>query len=154
MTPRQKRRLAGVAVVLCGVATAVAFGIGAFRDNLMFFYAPSAIAAGEAPAGHMIRLGGLVEDGTFREASTDGLSVQFNITDTAHSIPVVYTGMLPDLFREGQGVVAHGRINADGVFKAETVLARHDENYMAPEVAEALAAAGYTGHPNNPTPAQ
>lgn len=151
MTPRQKRRMAGVALILTGTAIAAALALGAFRDNMMFFYAPTQVAAGEAAEGQLIRLGGLVEDGSFHESSEDGLTVSFAITDTAHSIPVTYSGMLPDLFREGQGVVAHGRLDANGRFTAETVLARHDENYMAPEVAAALAAAGHTefAHPGN-----
>lgn len=145
MTARRKRRLAGVLLVVIGTSIASALALSAFRDNLMFFYGPSEVAAGEAPGEHMIRVGGLVEEGTFREGA-DGLTVTFSITDTVHSVPVEYVGMLPDLFREGQGVVAHGRLDRDGVFRAEQVLARHDENYMAPEVAEALKAAGYTGH--------
>ncbi|MCP1675850.1 cytochrome c-type biogenesis protein CcmE [Natronocella acetinitrilica] len=145
MTARQKRRMAGVLLVVIGTSIASALALSAFRDNLMFFYAPSEIAAGDAPLGHLIRLGGLVEDGTFIE-DDDTLLVRFKVTDTAHSVAVEYTGMLPDLFREGQGVVAHGRIGTDGIFRAEQVLARHDENYMAPEVAAALKAQGYTGH--------
>jgi cytochrome c-type biogenesis protein CcmE len=146
MTPRQKRRLIGVATVVLGLSAATALALNAFRDNLMFFYSPTELAEGQAPAEHLIRVGGLVADGSFREMGTEGLTVRFDVTDTAHSIQVEYTGVLPDLFREGQGVVAHGRLGNDGLFRAERVLARHDENYMAPEVAKALEAAGYTGH--------
>ncbi|MCG5493674.1 MULTISPECIES: cytochrome c maturation protein CcmE [Ectothiorhodospira] len=146
MTPRQKRRMAGVALVVLAVSTASALALSAFRENLMYFYGPSQIAQGEAPGERIIRLGGLVEEGSIQHNDTD-LTVQFSITDTAHSIPVEYVGLLPDLFREGQGVVTHGRLGSDGIFRAERVLARHDENYMAPEVAAALKAAGYEEHP-------
>ncbi|MCC5857774.1 MAG: cytochrome c maturation protein CcmE [Ectothiorhodospiraceae bacterium] len=145
MSPRQKRRLAGVLVVLIGLSAASALALNAFRDNLMFFYSPTEVMEGKAPPDHLIRIGGLVADNSFREMGED-LTVRFVITDTAENVPVEYTGVLPDLFREGQGVVAHGRLGSDGLFRAERVLAKHDENYMAPEVAEALEAAGYTGH--------
>ncbi|SEQ01997.1 cytochrome c-type biogenesis protein CcmE [Ectothiorhodospira magna] len=146
MTPRQKRRMAGVALVVLAVSGATALALSAFRENLMYFYGPSQLVEGEAPGERIIRLGGLVEDGSIRHAE-EGLTVFFRVTDTRHSIPVEYVGLLPDLFREGQGVVTHGRMGPDGVFRAERVLARHDENYMAPEVAAALKAAGYEAHP-------
>ncbi|MBK1692782.1 cytochrome c maturation protein CcmE [Ectothiorhodospira mobilis] len=142
MRPRQKRRLAGAALVVLVVSGASALVLNAFSENLMYFYAPSDLAAGEAPDGRIIRLGGLVEQGSVQQAAK-GVRVRFRVTDTAHSIPVVYDGLLPDLFREGQGVVTHGRLGSDGVFRAQRVLARHDENYMAPEVAEALESAGH-----------
>lgn len=149
MTARHKRRLAGVLFVLLGASIASALALSAFQDNLMFFYGPSEIAAGDAPVGGLIRLGGLVEDGSFVE-SGDSLVVRFRVTDTVNSVAVEYTGMLPDLFREGQGVVTHGRLDADGIFRAEQVLARHDENYMSPEVAASLDAAGYSGTSDQP----
>lgn len=142
MTPRQKRRLGTAALVVLVVSGASALALSAFRENLMYFYAPSDLAAGDAPDGRIIRLGGLVERGSVEHAA-EGIRVRFLVTDTAHSIPVVYEGLLPDLFREGQGVVTHGRLGSDGVFRAQRVLARHDESYMAPEVAEALDAAGH-----------
>ncbi|MCG5534832.1 cytochrome c maturation protein CcmE [Ectothiorhodospira mobilis] len=141
MRPRQKRRLAGAALVVLVVAGALTLVLNAFSENLMYFYAPSDLAAGEAPDGRIIRLGGLVEQGSVEHAA-EGIRVRFRVTDTAHSVPVVYEGLLPDLFREGQGVVTHGRLGNDGVFRAQRVLARHDEDYMSPEVAEALESAG------------
>ncbi|MFP4080570.1 MAG: cytochrome c maturation protein CcmE [Ectothiorhodospira sp.] len=148
MTPRQKRRLGAAALVVLVVSGASALALSAFSENLMYFYAPSDLAGDGAPDGRIIRLGGLVEQDSV-EHDAEGIRVRFRVTDTAHSIPVVYEGLLPDLFREGQGVVTHGRLGDDGVFRAERVLARHDENYTAPEVAEALEAAGQ-GKPGNP----
>ena len=111
--------------------------LNAFRSNLVFFFSPSQIAAGEAPRDRAFRIGGMVVAGSLKRQS-DGLTVHFTVTDTAKSVPVVYKGILPDLFREGKGVVAQGRLNADGVFRADEVLAKHDENYMPPEAAHAL----------------
>ncbi|MGJ7613965.1 MULTISPECIES: cytochrome c maturation protein CcmE [unclassified Variovorax] len=125
--------LAGLAAV--GIASALV--LNAFRSNLVFFFSPSQVVAKEAPLEHGFRLGGLVEEGSIRR-SAQGLTVHFVVTDTARTVPVVYTGLLPDLFREGKGVVAQGRLGADGVFRADQVLAKHDENYMPPEAAEAL----------------
>jgi cytochrome c-type biogenesis protein CcmE len=107
----------------------------AFRNNLVFFFSPTQVAAKEAPVGRTFRIGGLVQEGTLKR---DGLNVQFTVTDTAASIPVMYNGILPDLFKEGRGCVAQGKIGADGVFHAEQVLAKHDENYMPPEAGQAL----------------
>ena len=107
----------------------------AFRNNLVFFFSPTQVAAKEAPVDRTFRIGGLVQEGTLKR---DGLNVQFTVTDTAASIPVVYKGILPDLFKEGRGCVAQGKIGVDGVFHAEQVLAKHDENYMPPEAGEAL----------------
>jgi cytochrome c-type biogenesis protein CcmE len=121
-----------------GVASALV--LNAFRSNLVFFFSPSQIAAREAPLERGFRLGGLVEEGSVRRAE-QGLTVHFVVTDLAQKVPVVYTGLLPDLFREGKGVVAQGRLGADGVFRADQVLAKHDENYMPPEAADALARA-------------
>lgn len=128
--------LAGLAAV--GIASALV--LNAFRSNLVFFFSPSQVAAREAPLERGFRLGGLVEQGSIRR-SGQGLTVHFVVTDTARTVPVVYTGLLPDLFREGKGVVAQGRLGADGVFRADQVLAKHDENYMPPEAAHALETA-------------
>ena len=136
MKPRAKRGLA----IVCGLAAlgiASALVLNAFRSNLVFFFSPSQIAANEAPRGHNFRLGGLVEVGSIKR-SPDSLTVNFVVTDLAQKIPVAYTGLLPDLFTEGKGVVAQGKLGVDGVFHADQVLAKHDENYMPPEAAEAL----------------
>jgi cytochrome c-type biogenesis protein CcmE len=136
MKPRA-RRFALIALVLVGVGSAAALALRAFQENLLYFFSPSQVMAGEAPSDRTFRLGGMVVDGTVaRDAGS--LTVRFVVTDYAHSLPVEYTGVLPDLFREGQGVVARGRLDAAGRFKAEEVLAKHDENYMPPEVADAL----------------
>jgi cytochrome c-type biogenesis protein CcmE len=133
MTPRQKR-LTVVAVGLLCLGTAVALVLNAFSSNLVFFYSPSQVAADEAPVGRTFRIGGLVEEGSVKR---EGVRVDFAVTDTARSIRVHYEGILPDLFREGKGVVAQGELR-DGVFVAREVLAKHDENYMPPEAAEAI----------------
>jgi cytochrome c-type biogenesis protein CcmE len=136
MKPRH-RRLVLVVVGLAALGVASALVLNAFRSNLVFFFSPSQIAAGEAPKDRAFRIGGLVQTGSVIR-QTDGLTVQFVVTDTAQAIPVVYKGILPDLFREGKGVVAQGRLGTDGVFRADEVLAKHDENYMPPEAAHAL----------------
>lgn len=136
MTPRRKRLLV-VLGILAGVGLAAALVFQAFRENMMLFYDPSQVVAGEAPAGRTFRLGGMVTDGSVTRAS-GSLEVRFVVTDFEQSVPVSYTGVLPDLFREGQGVIAHGRIGANGVFVADEILAKHDENYMPPEVADSL----------------
>ena len=133
MKPRH-RRLTIAAGVLCVVGIAAALVLNAFQSNLVFFYSPSQIASKEAPTGRTFRLGGLVEAGSVKH---DGVSVSFVVTDTARSVPVRYSGILPDLFKEGKGVVAQGQLK-DGTFEAREVLAKHDENYMPPEAAEAL----------------
>jgi len=126
-----------VILVLAGVGTATGLALNAFRDNVLFFYAPVDLQAMSIPPAERFRLGGMVADGTF-ERLEDGITVRFTVTDTAATVPVRYAGILPDLFREGQGVVANGRMTEDGVFVADEVLAKHDENYMPPEVTEAL----------------
>jgi len=136
MKPRHKR-LVAVVVGVAALAVSAALVLNAFRSNLVFFFSPSEIAENKAPQGRTFRLGGLVEKGSLKRAA-DGLTVSFIVTDTAKSIPVRYTGILPDLFKEGKGVVAQGQLGTDGVFTAKEVLAKHDENYMAPETAEAL----------------
>jgi cytochrome c-type biogenesis protein CcmE len=126
-----------VGLVLAGVVVAVALAVRAFQENLLYFFSPTQVAEGEAP-DRTFRLGGMVvDDSVQREPGS--LTVSFVLTDFAHTVPVQYTGVLPDLFREGQGIVARGRMDASGKFVAEEVLAKHDEDYMPPEVAEALA---------------
>jgi cytochrome c-type biogenesis protein CcmE len=136
MKPRHKR-IAIIATGLGVLAIASALVLNAFRSNLVFFFSPSQVVANEAPRGKAFRIGGLVEVGSVKRAD-DGLTVRFNVTDTAQTIMVVYTGILPDLFKEGKGVVAQGRIGSDGVFTATEVLAKHDENYMPPDAAHAI----------------
>jgi len=134
--PRHKR-LVAVVVGLAALGISAALVLNAFRSNLVFFFSPTEIAENKAPLGRTFRLGGLVEKGSLKRAA-DGLTVSFVVTDTARSIPVRYKGILPDLFKEGKGVVAQGQLGPDGVFSAAEVLAKHDENYMAPEAAEAV----------------
>jgi len=137
MTPARKRRLYWVLGILAGVGIAAALALSAFQKNVMFFFDPTKVAAGEVKAGERFRLGGMVSKGSFhREAGS--LDVTFTVTDFQHDVHVKYTGVLPDLFREGQGVVAHGKLGTDGVFVADEVLAKHDEKYMPPEVAKSL----------------
>jgi cytochrome c-type biogenesis protein CcmE len=126
-----------IGLVVAGVAMSAGLALQAFRENVLFFFSPSEIVAGEAPIERGFRIGGMVVDGSVQR-ETGSLTVSFVVTDFAHSIPVSYTGVLPDLFGEGQGVVARGHLNVDGSFTAEEVLAKHDENYMPPEVAEAI----------------
>ena len=141
MKPRTKRAVAIVAGI-AALGVAVALVLNAFRSNLVFFFTPSQVATHEAPRDRAFRIGGLVEAGSVVH-DKDALTVHFRVTDTAETIPVVYTGILPDLFREGKGVVAQGKLDADGTFRASEVLAKHDENYMPPEAAEALKKAGH-----------
>jgi len=140
MNPKRKKRLMTVAAVLVGMGLATALILTAFEKNLMYFYSPSEVVAGAAPGERKFRVGGLVVDGSVRRVP-DSLAVEFVVTDTVHEVTIAYDGILPDLFREGQGIVAHGRQREDGIFEASEVLAKHDENYMPPEVASALAAA-------------
>ena len=136
MTPRQ-RRVALVLGIISGVSIASALALNAFRDNVMFFFDPSQVATGEAPVDKRFRLGGMVRPGSVdREAGS--LEMSFVVTDFQRDVPVRYSGVVPDLFRENQGVVAHGRLGTDGVFVADEILAKHDENYMPPEVARAI----------------
>ena len=134
MKPRHKRA-AIVVGVLAAVGVAVALVLNAFNSNLVFFYTPSQIAAKEAPQGRTFRVGGMVEKGSVQR---EGVTVRFVVTDTAKEVSVRYDGVLPDLFKEGKGVVAQGQLGADGVFVAREVLAKHDENYMPPEAADAV----------------
>jgi cytochrome c-type biogenesis protein CcmE len=141
LKPRTKRAL-WIVAGLAGLGVAATLVLNAFQSNLVFFFTPTQIATNEAPHDRAFRMGGLVEAGSVQREK-DGLTVHFRVTDTAKTIPVVYTGILPDLFREGKGVVAQGRLGPDGVFKASEVLAKHDENYMPPEAADALKKAGH-----------
>ncbi|HEX2331973.1 MAG TPA: cytochrome c maturation protein CcmE [Burkholderiales bacterium] len=140
MKPRHKRILAIVGG-LAALGAATALVLTAFQENLVFFFTPSQVAANEAPQGRTFRIGGMVEKGSVQRS---GIEVRFVVTDTAKSIPVVYSGALPDLFREGKGVVAQGQLGSDGVFRAREVLAKHDENYMPPEAAHAVEKAQRT----------
>ncbi len=148
MTPRQTR-LVFVGVVLAGVSLATVLAISAIGENMLYFFSPSQIAAGEAPGGRSLRVGGLVVPGSIRR-DAGGLAIRFDLTDQAETITVRYTGILPDLFREGQGIVALGSLDPSGEFQADEVLAKHDENYMPPEVAEALKMAAEGGRIPNP----
>ena len=134
---RRHKRLGFIVAGLSGLGIAAALVLSAFQENLVFFFSPSQVAAKEAPIGRTFRVGGLVQAGTVQR-DNDGLTVRFVVTDTAQSIPVVYKGILPDLFKEGKGCVAQGKIGADGVFYADQVLAKHDENYMPPEAGHAI----------------
>jgi cytochrome c-type biogenesis protein CcmE len=137
---RRHKRIGFILAGLAGLGIAAALALNAFQDNLVFFFSPSQIAAKQAPTGRTFRVGGLVEQGTVKR-ETDGLTVRFKVTDTAQSIPVVYKGILPDLFKEGKGCVAQGKVGSDGVFYADQVLAKHDENYMPPEAGQAIDSA-------------
>jgi len=136
MTPR-RRRLVLVIGILAGVSIAGALALSAFRQNVMFFFDPSQVAAGAAPAGERFRLGGMVQKGSVQR-TPGSLEVRFTVTDFKHDVPVKYKGVLPDLFREGQGVIAHGHIDGSGTFVAEEVLAKHDEKYMPPKIQQSL----------------
>jgi cytochrome c-type biogenesis protein CcmE len=143
MKPRHRRLIAICAgVALLAIATGLV--LYAFQGNVVFFFSPSQVAAKEAPVDRTFRIGGMVETGSVKRKG-DGLTVEFIVTDTAKTIPVTYTGILPDLFKEGKGVVAQGKLGSDGVFRASEVLAKHDENYMPPEAADALKKAHNEG---------
>ena len=141
MTPRRRQRLWVVTGLVAGIGVAAAIAISALQDNLLYFIAPSDVQAQALPADRNFRLGGLVAEGSIQRDG-ESLQVQFLVTDGAHEVPVTYAGILPDLFREGQGVIAQGRLDEAGVFHAREVLARHDETYMPPEVAAALERSG------------
>jgi cytochrome c-type biogenesis protein CcmE len=142
MTPTRKRRLIAVLLILAGVGIASTVAFYSLQQNLLYFQSPSEIAEQAMPAGRQFRLGGLVKTGSVERAE-DGLAVDFTVTDGLEEISVRYVGILPDLFREGQGVIARGALNESGLFQASEVLAKHDENYMPPEVADALEKAGH-----------
>ena len=140
MKPRHKR-IAAIAVGVAALGIAAALVLSAFQKNLVFFFTPSQVAANEAPQGRSFRIGGMVVPGSLKR---EGVNVEFTVTDTAKSMRVTYRGQLPDLFREGKGVVAQGQLGADGMFRASEVLAKHDENYMPPEAADAVKKAQQT----------
>jgi cytochrome c-type biogenesis protein CcmE len=134
MTPARKKRLALVVLMIAGVAVGVGFALNSLNQSIMFFMTPSEVLAGEAPADRLFRVGGMVVEGSVSRPG-DGLTVQFDLTDNERQVTVHYTGILPDLFREGQGIIANGRLDGNGEFVAEEVLAKHDETYMPPELA-------------------
>ncbi len=136
MTPRGKRKVI-IGAVLAGVVVSVTLALRAFQENMLYFYTPDQVAAGEAPLDRSFRIGGMVADGSVQRES-GSLTVNFTVTDYKSNVDVFYTGVLPDLFREGQGIVVRGQLEGNGRFTAEEVLAKHDENYMPPEVAAAL----------------
>lgn len=150
MNPVRKKRLFIILGILAGVGVAVALALSALQQNINLFYTPSQIAAGEAPQGTRIRAGGLVETGSVSR-DENALNVAFRVTDGAQSVTIRYQGILPDLFREGQGIVALGKVGPDGVLVADEVLAKHDENYMPPEVAQALEKSGMMDKHNQAT---
>ncbi len=147
MRAKRKQRLIFIIILLLGFSAAAALGLYAMRQNIMLFHTPTEIASGNVPSNKLFRVGGLVVEGSVTKES-DGLTTEFDLTDTAESVTVRYTGLLPDLFREGQGIVAQGKINEQGIIVAQEVLAKHDENYMPPEVADALKQSG-ASHPEN-----
>lgn len=138
------KKLSIIAVALLGLGGAAALVLNAFQSNLVFFFSPTEVQQGKAPADRVFRIGGLVKEGSVQR-EPDGLTTRFIVTDTVQVIPAVYTGILPDLFAEGKGVVADGKLGPDGLFTANRVLAKHDENYMPPEAAQALEQANKAG---------
>ncbi|MGH8521529.1 MAG: cytochrome c maturation protein CcmE [Gammaproteobacteria bacterium] len=142
MTPR-RRRIIAITLIMAGVSAAAALGLTALRSNVLFFYTPTQLLHGEVPPAAAIRLGGLVIKGSVKR-TPDSLKISFDLTDQQNTVRVRYEGLLPDLFREGQGIVAQGRLAADQVFNANEVLAKHDENYMPPELAAHLPKAKET----------
>lgn len=143
MNPKRKKRLTVVTLIVFGAAAAVSLTLYALEQNINLFYSPVQIASGEAPTGRHIRAGGMVVEGSLQRHK-DSLKVSFDVTDFDETVRVEYTGILPDLFREGQGIVANGSLDDGGVFQAAEVLAKHDENYMPPEVTDALEKSGKT----------
>ena len=137
MTPARKTRLALIVLMVTGIAIGVGFALKSLDENIMFFFTPSEVAKGKAPRDRLFRVGGMVVNGSVSRPG-NGLTVQFDLTDNTSNLTVRYTGILPDLFREGQGIIANGKLGEDGAFVAQQVLAKHDENYMPPEIAEAM----------------
>ena len=144
MTPLRKQRFILVGLLVLGVSVALGLALLALRENINLFFSPTQVKAGEAPQQTSFRLGGMVVEGSVRRPDAD-LSVEFVLTDTVEQVTVTYKGILPDLFREGQGIVTQGMLNNNGIFEAKQVLAKHDENYMPPEVADALKKAKEMG---------
>ncbi len=141
MTPARKKRLALIVLMVSGIAIGVGFALKSLDENIMFFLTPSEVARGKAPLDRLFRIGGMVVNGSVSRPG-NGLTVQFDLTDNTSNLTVRYTGILPDLFREGQGIIANGQLGEDGAFVAQQVLAKHDENYMPPEIAEAMTKTG------------
>lgn len=137
MTPARKKRLALILLMVTGIAIGLGFALKSLNENIMFFFSPTEVVEGKAPKNQLFRLGGMVVAGSVSRPG-EGLTVQFDLTDNLNQVTVLYTGLLPDLFREEQGIIANGQIGDDGAFVAQEVLAKHDENYMPPEVAEAM----------------
>ncbi len=137
MTPTRRRRMIMVVMLIVGIGIAVGLAVTAFQSNLLYFIDPSEVVQGKAPENRNFRLGGMVKEGSVQREQ-DGLTVRFDVTDYAESVTIQYTGILPDLFREGQGIIANGKLNTQGVFVASEVLAKHDEEYMPPEVAASM----------------
>lgn len=151
MTPARYRRLLAVLLVLAGVGVAAALGLTAFRKNILYYYTPTQVASGAAEKGRPFRMGGLVAMGSVQRVP-NSMTVRFTLTDMQKSVPITYTGILPDLFREGQGIVVHGTLDDDGSFTADEVLAKHDQKYMPPEVAEAIRKAKQQQEAAKPNP--
>lgn len=141
MTPARKKRLSLIVLMIIGIAIGVGFALQSLNENIMFFFSPADIEAGKAPPNKDFRVGGIVVDGSVSRPG-EGLTVEFDVTDNQSVVKIKYTGILPDLFREGQGIIANGRLNPEGHFIAQEVLAKHDENYMPPEVMEAMKKSG------------
>ncbi|MFT4606364.1 MAG: cytochrome c-type biogenesis protein CcmE [Urechidicola sp.] len=139
MTPARKKRLGLIVLMITGIAIGLTFALKSLNENIMFFFSPSEVAEGKAPQDRLFRMGGMVVDGSVRRPG-EGLTVMFDLTDNVEIVTVQYTGILPDLFREGQGIITNGKFNSNGEFVAQEVLAKHDENYMPPEVAAAMKA--------------
>ena len=153
MNPARRKRLLIILAIIAGVGIALALALSALKENINLFYTPSQIANGEAPLDTRIRAGGMVAKGSLQR-SADSLDVRFVVTDFSKSVTIAYRGILPDLFREGQGIVALGKLNADGVVVADEVLAKHDEKYMPPEVTKALKESGQAAPAPAPTPSK
>jgi cytochrome c-type biogenesis protein CcmE len=135
MTPARKKRLGLILLMVAGIATGVGFALKSLDQNIMFFFTPTEVASGQAPADKLFRMGGMVVEGSVHRPG-DGLTVHFDLTDNEQNVTVKFAGILPDLFREGQGIIANGKLNGSGEFVAEEVLAKHDETYMPPELAD------------------
>ncbi len=138
MTPARKKRLALIVLMVTGIGIGLGFALQALNENIMLFISPSDVAQGKAPRDRLFRIGGMVVNGSVSRPGA-GLTVQFDLTDNVNNVTVLYIGILPDLFREGQGIIANGKLDKDGAFVAQEVLAKHDENYMPPEVAAAMS---------------
>jgi cytochrome c-type biogenesis protein CcmE len=141
MKPARKKRLTLIVLMVAGIGVGLYFALKSLNQNIMFFFTPTEVADGKAPQGRLFRMGGMVVTGSVSRPG-EGLTVHFDLTDNESNVTVMYTGILPDLFREGQGIIANGQLDKDGAFVAQEVLAKHDENYMPPEVAEAMKKSG------------